>query len=119
MRMRTESPEGFVRTIGRRRKPVGAESHPGEKSDQRNMMKKIGILDVPGFPEDEFFQILGHIKVVYALTRLAVPSSIPHSHSECLKVGTAPALLSRRRRRLLSTVLSDSDSSPYSCEIRP
>jgi hypothetical protein len=69
--MRPQGAEGFVRTIGGRRKPVGAEAHPGEKRYKRNVMKKVGIFDVPGFTEDELFQVLGHIKVVYALTRLA------------------------------------------------
>src|SRR5664280_1492133 len=51
-----ERPERLVGSVRRRRETVGPETHPREKRDERNPMKDLRIVDVPGLPEDEAAQ---------------------------------------------------------------
>ena len=48
-----KSPERLLRTIGRRGKPVGSETNPGQNRNERDLMKNRSILDIPG-STDEF-----------------------------------------------------------------
>ena len=48
-----ERPERLVGSVRRRREAVGPEAHPREERDERNPVKDLRIVDVPGLPEDE------------------------------------------------------------------
>ena len=54
--------EGLFRPVRGRREPVGAQPHPGEKGDQRDVAEEVGILQVLGPAEQKPLEPLHRVR---------------------------------------------------------
>ena len=57
--VRPERLERLLGTVGRRRQPVGSQAHPGEERNQRDGVKKPGVVKIARLAEQRPAELAG------------------------------------------------------------